>query len=171
MQNLGIANKLILAFVSLIIGVILIGTVATNSLTVTEKTLLENEAIDISSARDDNGDINESVTFTVANAPTTWKINDCPLSSVTYGNSSLDYTLTTDYLITLSTGVLSLKNVTEVIEGSNNTLIDYTYCADDYMNLSWGRTMLNLIAGFFAIAILLVSLGLFYSVAKDAGIV
>ncbi|GAG80202.1 unnamed protein product, partial [marine sediment metagenome] len=32
----------------------------------------------------DDGTINETYPFTVANIPTGWKINNCPLSSVVY---------------------------------------------------------------------------------------
>ena len=39
------------------------------------------------------------------------------------------------------------------------------------MNLSWGRTGINLVPGFFAIALLLVSVGLFWSIARDNGII
>ena len=169
-MSLGTVSKLVLGFVTIILGAVLIGSIATNGLLVTQKKSLTNEAVDISSARNALGNIDESVEITVANAPTSWKQADCPLTSVTYGNASEDYTITTDYLITLSTGILTLKNTTTVIDGTNDTLIDYTYCGDDYLNLSWGRTLVNIVSGFFAIAILLVGLGLFYSVAKDTGI-
>ena len=55
--------------------------------------------------------------------------------------------------------------------GSNLTNVGYTYCGDDYMNIAWGRSILNLVAGFFALGILGVGIGLFYSIAKDAGII
>lgn len=170
-MTLSMGQKLIFAFVTLIIGVVLIGVIASNALAVTDKTLIANEAIDISSSRDINNSINESVSyFTVANYPTSWKITDCPLTSVTYGNATGDYALTTDYTIVASTGIIHVLNTSTTVEGSNDTIIDYIYCANDYMNISWGRSILNLVAGFFAIALLLAALGLFYSVAKDAGI-
>jgi|TARA_B100001971_G_C18172395_1_gene527933 uncharacterized membrane protein len=164
-------KKLILAFVTLILGAVLIGTIASSAIAVTDKTGVSDETLDISAARVANGDINESYEFTVTNNPTGWKTGDCPLTSVTYGNSSTDYTITTDYLITLATGNLTLKNTSVTVLGTNDTLIDYTYCADDYMNLGWGRTIINLVAGFFAIALLLVSVGLFYSIVKDYKII
>lgn len=172
-MSLGSTSKLVLAFVTLIIGAVLIGSIATNGLAVTDKKSVSDEAIDISTARDANGDINTSVTFTITsdNVPLSWQAADCPLSSIVYGNSSTDYTVTTDYTFATTTGVLTLVNSTAVIEGGNSTLIDYIHCGDDYMNLSWGRTLINLIAGFFAIAILLVSVGLFYDVAKDNNII
>ena len=53
----------------------------------------------------------------------------------------------------------------------NNALVDYTYCNEGYMDSSWGRTVINLVPGFFALAILGASLLLFYSVAKDFDII
>lgn len=165
------ANKLILAFVTLIIGAVLIGSIATQGLAVTGKTSVVNEAIDITTARlTDAGSINTSKTFTVTNNPTSWKVNDCPLTTVVYGNSSDDYALTTDYTVDLSTGVITLVNSSAVVYGTNDTLVDYVYCGDDYMNLGWGRTLINLVSGFFAIAMLMISVGLFFSIAKDNGI-
>lgn len=171
---LGTANKLVLAFVTLIIGVVLIGSIATQGLINTQKTNVADEAISISSLRaDDNSNsINTSAAnFTVTNNPTSWKSDDCPLTNFVYGNASDNYTVTTDYVIDLSKGILQVLNTTAPREGGNDTLADYTYCPDTYMNLTWGRTAVNLVAGFFAIAILLISVGLFYSVAKDVGII
>ena len=54
---------------------------------------------------------------------------------------------------------------------NNNSLMSYTHCPDNYMNIGWGRTLINLVPGLFAIAILLASVGLFFSVAKDYGII
>jgi len=53
----------------------------------------------------------------------------------------------------------------------NTTYFDYTYCADGYMNIAWGRTILNLVAGFFALALLGASVGIFYSIGRDTGII
>lgn len=168
-MSLSTANKLIIAFVTLLIGVILVGSVASEGLNKTTKTVISDEAISIAPAKLAADNINTTYEFTVANNPTSWKIQDCPLTSVTYGNSTTDYTVTTDYVITASSGVLTLKNTSTVYEGGNDTVIDYTYCGDEYMNLAWGRTGINLVSGLFAIAILLISVGLFYSVAKDTG--
>jgi len=172
MSNLGTTGKLVLAFVTLLIGIVLVGVIATQGLVVTDKLVITDEAQDIASAREGGNTINSSIEFTITNPPTSWKSTDCPLTSITLGNDSTDFTVTTDYVITDSTGVFSLVNSTAWIGSASNTSnIDYTYCGDDYMNLSWGRTLINLIAGFFAIAILMVSLGLFYSIAKDTGVI
>jgi len=92
-------SKLILAFVTLILGAVLIGTIAGNSNAVADKTIVLNEAIDLSAVHGSTGQqINESLSnFTVTNNPTTWKITDCPITVEAYGNSTTDYTLDTDY--------------------------------------------------------------------------
>lgn len=165
-------NKLILGFVGLIIGAVLISSIATSSNDLTDKKAVANEAITITTARYGGNFINSSINFTVAKAPTGWKSQDCPLTSYTLGNASTDFTETTDYVLNANTGVLYLKNTTiTVLSVPNTTYIDYTYCGDDYMNLSWGRTSMDVTIGLFAVAILLFSVGMFYSVAKESGII
>lgn len=170
--SMGTTGKLVAAFVTLLIGVILIGTVATEGLDKTDTIQITDEAVDISSARTLQGDINATIEFTIANPPEgTWKQEDCPITSFVIGNSSEDYTVTTDYVFYTAYGNFSLVNSTTTRDGTNSTLVDYYYCGDDYMNLTWGRTGIDLIPGFFALAILLTSVGLFYSVGKDYGII
>jgi len=173
-------NKLIAAFIMLILGIVFASQAATIGQEVTTKTTIEDEAISLTTARttDGLGDINVSVTFTIVEDPTnTWKSADCPITNVIYGNSSKDFIVTTDYTFDGATGVLTLVNSTNVrgpagaVTGSNDTLISYDYCGDDYINLTWGRTGINLVPGFFAIALLLISVGLFYSIAKENGII
>lgn len=172
-MSLGITGKLVLAFVTLLLGVVMVGVVASNSLLVTDKKVISNEAEAFTPCG--NASINETEVHTVTNYPTGWKTNDCPLTSLAVKNASggTALTLTTDYIPTLSAGTFLLVNTSTtvaMIGADNNTYIDYTYCGDDYMNLGWGRTMINLVSGFFAIAILLVSVGLFFSIGKDTGI-
>jgi hypothetical protein len=171
---LNVSGKLILAFFTLILGVVLIGSIASNSLAVTDKQWVTDESVDISTARiyGAENNINVSVTFALANPPTSWKRLDCPIEDFVLSNSSTDFTVTTDYTLNTGTGVITLVNSTNFLNSPENTsLIDYRYCGDDYMNSSWGRTVLLLLAGFFALAILGASVGLFYSVAKDTGLI
>jgi hypothetical protein len=164
---------LVTGFVLLIIGVsLLIPSSNLISGVVTKKASVD-ETINIASARLGGGEINPNTTFTVTNAPTSWKTTDCPLTSVVYGNASDDFVLDTDYTFTASTGVLKLLNTDTTNAtgaGSNTTLIDYTYCGDDYLNSDWQRSVLNLTPGFWAVAMLLISIGIFFMVAKSEGI-
>jgi hypothetical protein len=67
---------------------------------------------------------------------------------------------------------MTLENTSTVrLTADNLTYVNYQYCPDDYINVSWGRSVIRYAVGFFAIGLLLVSVGLFYSVARDAGIV
>lgn len=174
-MELGIANKLILAFATLLIGIVVIGSIASNGLAVTETTRTVNETLDFSSSFLVGGNVNTTFPYTLAQAPSGWKAVDCPLTSVLVQNTSgATFTDDTDYVLDETTGVVTFKN-TDAINctyvSDNETYVSYNYCGDDYMNISWGRTMINLIAGFFAIAILMISVGLFYSVAKDYNII
>ena len=164
-------NKLILAFVTLIIGVVLIGTIATQGNAVTEKTNVAGESTSFTPLV--NTTINETETLSLTNAPTGWKVDDCPITNLVLSNGSDALTVTTDYVFTAASGTFTLKDTAAVraLNDTNATISSYTYCADDYLNLSWGRTMIDLVGGFFAIGLLLVSVGLFYSVAKEQGII
>ena len=165
-----IQGKLILAFVTLLLGVILVGTIATEGLLRTDKLNIDDEAVDITSLRIDNNNINESLTVAVTNAPTSWKSEDCPLTNVVYGNASEDFTVTTDYTLDATTGVLTLLNTTAVNTSPNETLIDYTYCPDDYVTLSWGRTAITVTYGLFAIRALGIALWFFYTIFKETAL-
>ena len=169
-------NKLVLGFVTLIIGIVLISQVASTG---QEKTTLssvtsEVQNIAATTGRNDTW-INASKVYTITKAPTSWKTTDCPITNFVLKNSSgAAFTLTTDYTFTASTGKFSLVDSATALAtlpvANNNTYASYSYCPDEYMNLSWGRTIINLVPGFFGIAILLVSVAIFYSVARDAGL-
>lgn len=169
------ASKLIAAFVALIVGAVLIAQIATTSSSVTDLAGANNETLDISVARVANGAINSSYTFTVTNAPTGWKKNsaDCDISTnfkiYNYTGNLLSPTST--YATVASDGTFTLKAIAPLNRSQGNiTAIDYTYCPDGYVDSAWGRTSLDVTLGLFAVAVLLVAVGLFYSVAKDYGI-
>lgn len=181
MASMSIQSKLILAFVTLILGAVLIGTIATNGLLVTEKTGKINDSIAVPTEGYDgdteSGSMNITYVYTVSQPPTGWKVTDCPLTSVVLkngnGTGSL-YVVSTDYVFYAANGTFKLRDTLKVNKtlatgGGNATFVDYLYCGNDYMNIGWGRTIINLVAGFFALAILGASIGLFWSVAKDTG--
>ncbi len=172
-------QKLVLGFLVLILGVALIGSVATSTVAVTDKIGASSEAIDLGPARlvdDCNWSINESYPFTITNAPTGWKSADCPITNfVMLNQTDVTTTVTTDYVFFDNNGTLYLRNTTNFMNvdcsvTANDTTIFYDYCADGYINSAWSRNVLDLVIGFFALALLGAGLGLFYSVAKDAGI-
>lgn len=178
-------QKLILGFVALILGAVLIGQIASSGNLVTDKKIITNEAITITKAFSVNssgyiGSINETTNqnrFQLTNYPTSWKTTDCPVTSFVLSNASKDLTLTTDYVTDLTQGYFWLNNSNNVNGSSEYTApittlyADYIYCADDYLNQSFGRSAIDVTMGLFAIGILGVAVGLFYSVAKDTNLI
>jgi len=173
-------SKLFVGFVALIIGIVLITSIATSTLAVTDKKIIYDEHFDLVTLGCSNesafNNTNALCNLTVANAPTagTWKEDDCPIASLVVENTSAGtYTALTegtDYLLFASAGIIDMQNTTATQIYVNDTYVSYSYCGDDYLNQAWSRTVLNLLAGFFALAIMGVGIGLFYSVYKSAGI-
>jgi len=173
MVNLSTTQKLIIAFIALIIGIVLLPTIATQGNLVTDRISIKNESHSFTYAPPYTNQTN--VNYTVTNAPTGWKSQDCPIVLINItNNNSRTLVEGTDFIIERSTGVYGLYNTTvnnQSVGVENNTYITYTYCPDDYMNLSWGRTGIKLVPGFISIALLLISVGLFYNIAREQGII
>ena len=172
-------QKLMMAFVTLIIGIVLLGVVSIESADVTSKDIAQNETVDLVNYKNlaNVSQINTTYVIPLDNAyaTTDWQSDDggCDfvvnlfaLANATPVVDGTDYNITSD-------GGLSLFDSamwhTETM--SNSTYITYTYCEDEYMTLSWGRSVMVLIPGFFAIALLMVSLALFYSIARETGVI
>jgi len=166
---------LLAAFVALIVGISLIGVIAAQGNAVTDLTPVGSESVDFSSTKTiaGNNTINSSIDITLTNAPTGWKITGCPITGLTLANESGTLlTITTDYTFTASTGVINFEN-TDIVNRTTSTNIstaNYNYCGDDYLNQGWSRTIIDLIPGFFALALMAVGIGLFYGVMKKEGI-
>ena len=163
---------LVTAFVALIIGIALLGTVATEGLSKTELTTISSETnvfVPIN-----NTDINTTYAVTLTQAPTGWKASDtdCEIANFGLSNGTDSGTVTTDYVLTAAAGTYTMKDTvfTETMIGANETTVGYDYCADDYLTEGWQRTVLNLVSGFFAIALLMISLGIFYAILKNEGL-
>ena len=119
--------------------------------------LADNELIDISSARNASGGINITASnFTIANAPSGWKITECPVSGVVYGNNTVTYLGTTNYTMYESSGIIQiLPNAEPNVNNDNDTYIDYTYCLDGYNTNGGSRSIAGFI-GLFALLALAV---------------
>jgi hypothetical protein len=186
--NMKSLNLLIAAFATLLVGIMLLGTVATQTYTVTGNSLYKtNESLNVSAGRNsDSNFMNESVAFTLTNKGVQcgngegrWvsgSVVICNASgsilmpgnyTVNYGNNSITFknTTTTDILCLQTAGTGA-----GFFNGSNITSVNYSYYPKDYLCESWNRTALNLIPGFFGIAVLLISVALFYQIAKEEGI-
>lgn len=154
---------LIFAFVTLLIGVSLLTPVASEGLQRTSL-VTTTEDVDILPARNIAGlSLNNSVLLTVSK--NTWTNVDCPMTNVAVGNSTTSaFTDGSDYNFTESTGKFVLYNTTvTALDAVNHSTVSYTYCPEGYVNVGWGRTVIGVVPGFFAIALLMVSVGLFYS--------
>ncbi len=165
---------LIAGFVALIIGISLIGVIATTSNEITNIVNISGENISYESARnltaDGKGEIIGGFTFYIANIPTGWRATGCPIEGLILHNGSVVWTAV-DYNFTASTGAIMFNNSANVNDtGYNTTAATYQYCEIDYITEGWQRTVLNLVPGFFALALLGVGIGLFYAVGKREGI-
>ena len=185
MDNKNIA-LLIGAFVTLLIGVSLIGVVAEQEQDVTTLTVVSNETFDLATLniRAFNLTILGNVTHNIVNAydstAENWKMysSDCDMADPSFignltgvgGAAAGTLTATTDYVWN-SNGTIYFVNSAEMAGFGNTTYIDYTYCADDYLTQSWTRSIADLIPGFFGIALLLISVGLLFQVLKNEGLV
>ena len=162
-------GKLVAAFVMIILGVVLISVIADTSSLVTD-TLNVNETLTVGTYGA-KSTLNTTDEIQLANAPTGWKQAECPITSlVIYNNTGVKLTLTTDYTFTASNGSILFVNtsvINHTFSGSNDTNVGYTYCADGYLTQAWSRSILDLVAGFFALGILGIGVGIFYSVARD----
>lgn len=179
------AILIIIAFFTLILGVSLLTAIASQEQAVVSKTSTANETVNFRTCRGEDILINDTgCNLTLTNAPTGWKLLDtddpCPLTSLVMRNCTADtLTVSTDYIITLGTGIVELRNTSDVTCGGldvtlplgNNTFVDYKYCPDDYLTQSWQRSLLDVVVGFFAIALMVISVGLFYSIARREGII
>ena len=97
----------------------------------------------------------------VTNAPSGWKIADCPLDTLVVKNSSGDaLTLTTDYTVNLSTGVVAFKNSSggANVSAYDPVYFDYNYCADGYNKDSGSRGIARTI-GLFAVLAMVIFVG------------
>ena len=172
-EKTGVTGILIGAFLMVIIGVSLIGVIADQANSAVDLTRVPAEAVAITHNATAQNDVDETVVTTLANPPTGWKKADCLLTGVVVTNSTgVAMTVDTDYLVDLTAGTISFLNTSETYYTYDNTTnVKYDYCSDDYLNSSWGRTVLPLVAGFFALAILGVGIALFFKAGKATGII
>ena len=151
--------------VLLILAAVFITSIADQTAVNTQKTVVTDEAYNLTTigcyqagqVNSSQGD--EDCNITVTYAPTSWNQEDCPLTSVVVENDTgtLTLTLDTDYSVTASTGTIRMLNTTStnLTSMGDDVLITYTYCGDNYVSSSWGRDVLNVNVGLYAVAILI----------------
>jgi hypothetical protein len=166
-------SLLVIGFVAILLGSILVSQAAAIGNKVTSLTIVDPETVATATAKLAGNNVNASVKYTLANAPTGWKLNEaqCNIVVTKVTNGTTTFTPTTDYAYT-SAGVINLVNSTAVVGslGTNSTYVTYSYCGDDYVTSSFGRTGIQTSFGLFGIAILLAGVGMFFGLAKNNGI-
>jgi len=185
-------NKLIMAFVTLLVGIILLSVMAQQSLAVTAPTNIgpingptierwgpDNNVNDTNriylnntgyaaSSLDENvemgcGGIDITATYMYNGTSTA---PGSPMGLAGAGN----WTITCSN--TFGQTYITFVNSTGMVANIGNTTAFYvSYYPMSYLTTGWNRTILNMTPGFFALALLGVSLALFYSVAKDFGLI
>lgn len=164
-------NMLIGAFLAIIVGISLVGVVATTGNRITSTINISAENISYASAREASTGAVDTTAFSIANSPTTWRITGCPITGLILHNSSSSLTNIVDYTFTASTGAIVFNNTANVNgSASNTTTATYQYCDDEYLTQGWNRTIINLVPGFFALALMAVGVGLFYGVMRNEGV-
>ena len=182
-QQNGVTGILIAAFVMVILGVSLIGVISqqANAAVAKERTV---QAVTLPRNISGGYTVNVSMPTTLTNAPAGWKVLDCPISNVLVWNTTIAgvsdglLTVTTDYTVDAAAGTISFLNSTDLGGNAdlgtvynNLTNVRYDYCADTYLNSGWGRTVLPLVGGFFALALLGVGIALFFQAGKQTGLI
>ena len=119
-------------------------------------------------------EVNITKVYTVTEAPTGWKLRGddaCPLTNFVLSNASgTALTLTTDYVVNLTAGTYTMKNTTDTFSmDDNSTYATYSYCPDGYQS-GFGGSALNLVPGFFALAILVSVAFLIFWILRKEGI-
>jgi len=178
----GNIKLLMLAFIAILVGVVLINVTAEEGLKKTELLRINNETVDYTAARhspDTEGALMENVSARIALAnvytgTNSWKAgeSECDFVALRATNStstlgSTHYNISTDGYITFKNGTAYGGPAWNV--GVNTSEVSYTYCGDDYLVASWQRTVLNLIPGFFGIALMIIAVGLFLVILKREG--
>jgi len=148
-------GTILILFIGIIVALAILPEIATQGGIMTTKSNVINETVDLSTAWTENGyNANTSETFTLANAPSGWKITGCPLTTFTFANASKYFTVTTDYSLAASTGVLTLVPTAEINRSGNTTYATYIHCRDGYLTDSGQRSVAGLILIFAALGLL-----------------
>jgi len=150
----GLIGAMLGLFIGIVFVMAIIPAIADQTGAMLTKSIITNESLDISSAWDEGGaGLNSSITFTVTDEPSGWKITGCPLTDVAWGNATQVFTLTTDYSVSDSTGVMTIVP-TAIMNGSgNDTVVSYTGCRDGYLTDSGSKGVTSLILIFSGLAI------------------
>jgi hypothetical protein len=181
MENKSI-GIIISAVVAILLGAIFVGIIAHEGSNVTTKTSYA-QVLSIPRNNTANG-VNSSVKFHLTHGcamnASDWRSDaGCNLEVVSlinvsgYSYNSGNFTFNTanaDCGTNVSGDLIFLNSSQLVAQESNLTLITYLACPDTYVSQSWGRTIMNMVPGFFALAILAGIVYLIFVIARSEGI-
>ena len=107
--------------------------------------------------------------FTVLNTLNEWQLQESACINANYSllndpASGINYTVNDDYLWNISTAILTLNLST----GYNQTPLAFSYntCNDEWVSENWIQEVINIIPGFFAITIFIISSIIIFYVMK-----
>jgi hypothetical protein len=157
---------LLLTAVAIIVGLVMLtGTGGIASLTAgaDNKISVVNESIDISAARLADNAINETYYFYPEYAATNtgWRAayDECDVLTLTVtdgeGNELAD---PTDYVYVYELGRLRFEDDSTALDATNDTLVSYSYCGDNYVGGSANQNILNIVLLMAAVAIIVVAI-------------
>lgn len=165
-------GTLVMLVVVAIVGIVLATAIFNQQAVLTTKQDVVNESDNVTLGgcyTATLGQVNTSsagCNITLTNAPSGWKQADCPLESVSLQNVSGDaLTITTQYTVNATTGVISLINASGVNASVLDTMLtDYTFCRDGYNKDTGSRSIAGLIGLFTVLA--LVAYMIYYGVKE-----
>jgi len=100
----------------------------------------------------DGSDINESYVYELEYGDSLYD-NDAAIKNLVLTNETDTLEESTDYTENLTAGTFQLKNTTATYS-ADNVIAEYEYQSKDYIDYGFSRTVIGLIVGFFALAIL-----------------
>lgn len=155
-------GTIFLLVVGVLVVLAMIGPISTDVEQMTNKISMTNESHSFASCRNTGGGFNNTgCNITITNAPSGWRINECPAGSFALRNCTGNtLTVTTDYIFVGSTGIYELKNTSAVHCNlgahplGNYTYADYNYCTTGYITSAAGRGVAKLILVFSALGLI-----------------
>jgi len=157
-MNLGkiTLGTIIAVFIGIIFVMAILPTIANEQGKMTTKSIITNESVDLSTGWDTtDGGINSTLAvFTLSENPEGWKITGCPISTFSLINDSHTFTVTTDYVLTASSGSLQINPTASMNLSGNATLATYTHCRDGYVTEGSTRSIVSLILVFAGLAVM-----------------
>jgi len=159
----GDMKMLFIIFIGVTLAVSFLIAISNDTNSQTVLSFADNESQSIASARYGANNINESITFSVANDQST--TGKSPISSfVMRGPDGTELTLTTDYTVDLDAGTFNLVNNTYWVgEGENTSYVDYNYKGPSYVDNEGARSFTSVILILSALAALLFVIGILLS--------